>query len=226
MGGNGGDLSSSRRAFLRNVAALGGAVWVAPAVVSISSARGQVMSPVPGCACNGSATALFASGTALGLPVSIGPVASTSGPEVCVASVGGPGSLISASTLCGRTGSTPTTCSASSDVQSIDIPSIGVSATGVHSSVTEPCDCSPATGTATIATLSTPGGNFTGLAPAPNTVLLNAGGITIIANQQGCIGNQHFVRALVITVSQPLLANNFTVVVAESRTQANNCTCP
>lgn len=228
VAGDGGSREASRRTFLRNAAALGGAAWVAPSVASISRASGvAAQSPVPGCACNSGATALFATGTALGLPVTVGPLGATTGPEVCVVSVGGnPGDLLGAGTICGRTTSTSAACSASSDVQTIVVPSIGVAATGVHSSVTEPCDCSAGTASTTIASLTTPGGLMANLSPAPNTTLFNAGGVTVVANQQMCVGGQQVVRALVITVNQPLLNNNYTIVVAESRAQANACPCP
>lgn len=215
-------MEQSRREALKKGAAGAAVLWAAPAVTTFGRAQAAV-SPPPGCACTASGFALLATGTILGVSVDVGPV---SGPAVV--NVAG---LVVAELLAVELDD----CSAGSEVTSlqVNVPGIlTVAASVLRADIDAPCDCRPGSGSSSIAGLTVNGTDLlVSVTGAPNEVLLDAGGIRVVVNEQLCDGGAGVVRALHLTANivDPILGTplvTLDLIVAEARAGVAGCPCP
>lgn len=219
-----------RRDFAKRAAVATGMVWAAPAVIATSGATAQAQagSPQP-CACTGQGTALSATGTILGIPLVVGPIAQSSNGFVEVASLG-PSPLLSATVL--RGGFSPCTAEASVATLALTLPLLPAITAGVlTSSATGGCDCAAVATTSSVTDVAV-GGAVLLNGSAPSTIS-PIPGVTITVNERICTGTEFIARALRISINiiGPLPGNLddivLDLVVAESRASNDaNCPCP
>lgn len=209
-------MDQSRRDFLKKGAIVGGAVWTAPSIVTVSSAL-AASSPRP-CACTtctASATAVAVTGV-----VALG-TASGSG---CSCPLTVPVGPVTVTAACAKADNA--SCSASSYVANVSI--LLTATTFLKATVLSSCvQCG--TGTSIVTDLAVDVmGTSTPLTLSSNCngtpVNVNVGGVnlaTVVFNDQTCSSGVLTVAALVVTI----LASGVVVRLAESKAGAAGCAC-
>jgi hypothetical protein len=217
-------VEQSRRQFLKRSAIVGGAVWAAPAIATVSSALAT--SPAPGCTtCSGQGTGALAK--LLGGSIIGGPLGQGSGqPDNCVATGSIPG-VLGFTAICGGFTGTPT-CTGDSHVAGNPITVLGpggVTFTSLSTTAHQSSTCVN-TGQATFANLTLPSGNVVNSTPGPNTNVINVpGAASVTLNRQCCDATGNFtVRGLEV-ILLPGTALSELIVLAESKVGGCGCAC-
>jgi hypothetical protein len=216
-------VEQSRRQFLKRSAIVGGAVWAAPAIASVSSALAA--SPAPGCTtCTGQGTGAFAK--ALGGAIIAGPLGQgSSQPDNCVLTGTIP-SVIGFTAICGGFTGTPT-CTGDSHVAGnpINVLAGAVTFTALSTTAHQSSTCVN-TGQSTFANLTLPPGNVVNSTPAPNTNVVNVPGVTTLTlNRQCCDAAGNFTVRGLEFILLPGTPGSTLVVLAESKVGGCGCAC-
>jgi hypothetical protein len=213
-------VEQNRRQFLRNSAIVGGAVWVAPAIATVSSALSA--SPGPGCAnCSGRGIGAWVKvngATLLSLGVGV------TQPDTCFLGPFSIPDVVGLSAVCGGFSVSPA-CRGDAHVAGAPVSILGGAITFDAVSTTAQQTGCLNTGNTTFLNLKIPPITST---PAANTNILTIPGIlSVILNEQCCDAAGNFtVRGIDVTILSALNPSGFIqIVFAESRVGGCNCAC-
>lgn len=218
-------MDASRRDFLKKGAVTGALVWAAPAITTLSggTARAQGSPPVGAC-CSAEAYGLSVVVPALTIDQIFGSAPGCNqenpGDPVNLATAGVVAQSVGALTACDEDG-----CTARSFVTALSVTrnDVTASAVALNSDVTGDCDTCGVTRGGGIASVIVNGTPVDASAP-PNTLVVNAGGVLVVVNEQGCTGGTRFTNALHITIT---VAGDvvFELIAGHSEVTMPNCPC-
>lgn len=220
-------MDQNRRQFLKRSAIVGGAVWAAPAIATVSSALAAT-STAPGCTtCTGQGTGAYLN---VGSLLSVGPLGQgSSQPDNCVASATIP-NVAGLTAVCGGFSSSPS-CTGDSHVAGNPITVLGtlVQATAISTTAHQSSTCAN-TGTTVLANASINGGApVVNLTPAPNfqpLAVLPSGVASLTLNRQCCDASGNFtVRGLELVLLNAISLVTTVLVLAESKVGGCRCAC-
>jgi hypothetical protein len=195
-------MEQNRREFLKKSAIVGGAVWVAPAITTVTSAVAGSAATCPCQGCHASATATILNGSGL-LPSGLsGPATETNGCGCGPISGNG---TVTVDVACAK--ASDSSCSSSSFLAgvAVTLPNIlSLSATALSSCVSCGTGSSFVTGLSiTVGGNSVSPGNFSSTCnnQIVNVTLPSLATVTVVFNEQTCSGGVLTVNALHIHVT-------------------------